>query len=138
MSLELSNINSQYNIDAIAAIMQENASAAASAPNAVEEANHLDIDGAIVSISKTGAARVTAMLNRSILLSTHAASNVLNPADRLAISAQKNNIRFEVNEIHNEDAEARIAKIREKMLNNANDSLSALGGVNRDCVLHLL
>ena len=113
-------------------------SVAASAPKAVEEANHLDIDGAIVSISKTGAARINAMLNKSILLSTHAASNVLNPADRIAISAQKNDIRYQVNEIHDEDAAERVAEIREKMLNNANDSLNALNGVNRDCVLHLL
>lgn len=138
MSLEFTSVNTQYNHDAIAAIMQENASAAASAPKAVEEANHLDIDGAIVSISKTGAARINAMLNKSILLSTHAASNVLNPADRIAISAQKNDIRYQVNEIHDEDAAERVAEIREKMLNNANDSLNALNGVNRDCVLHLL
>lgn len=138
MSLEFTSVNTQYNHDAIAAIMQENASAAASAPKAVEEANHLDIDGAIVSISKTGAARINAMLNKSILLSTHAASNVLNPADRIAISAQKNDIRYQVNEIHDEDAAERVAEIREKMLNNANDSLNALNGVNRDSVLHLL
>ena len=138
MSLEFTSVNTQYNNDAIAAIMQENASAAASAPKAVEEANHLDIDGAIVSISKTGAARINAMLNKSILLSTHAASNVLNPADRIAISAQKNDIRYQVNEIQDEDAAERVAEIREKMLNNANDSLNALIGVNRDCVLHLL
>jgi hypothetical protein len=138
MSLEFTSINTQYNNDAIAAIMQENASAAASAPKAVEEANHLDIDGAIVSISKTGAARINAMLNKSILLITHAASNVLNPADRIAISAQKNDIRYQINEIQDEDAAERVAEIREKMLNNANDSLNALIGVNRDCVLHLL
>ena len=138
MSLEFTSVNTQYNHDAVAAIMQENASAAASAPKAVEEANHLDIDGAIVSISKTGAARINAMLNKSILLSTHAASNVLNPADRIAISAQKNDIRYQVNEIHDEDAAERVAEIREKMLNNANDSFNALNGVNRDCVLHLL
>ena len=138
MSLEFTSVNTQYNNDAIAAIMQENASAAASAPKAVEKANHLDIDGAIVSISKTGAARINAMLNKSILLSTHAASNVLNPADRIAISAQKNDIRYQVNEIQDEDAAERVAEIREKMLNNANDSLNSLLGVNRDCVLHLL
>lgn len=138
MSLEFTSVNTQYNNDAIAAIMQENASAAASAPKAVEEANHLDIDGAIVSISKTGAARINAMLNKSILLSTHAASNVLNPSDRIAISAQKNDIRYQINEIQDEDAAERVAEIREKMLNNANDSLNALIGVNRDCVLHLL
>ena len=138
MNLEFTSVTTQYNHDAVAAIMQENASAAASAPKAVEEANHLDIDGAIVSISKTGAARINAMLNKSILLSTHAASNVLNPADRIAISAQKNDIRYQLNEIHDEDAAERVAEIREKMLNNANDSLNALNGVNRDCVLHLL
>ena len=138
MSLEFSSVNTQYNNDAIAAIMQENAHSAGSNPKAVEEANKMDIDGAVISISRTGAARINAMLNKSILLSTHAASNVLNPADRIAISAQKNNIRFEVNEIQDEDAEARVAEIRENMLKNANDSLNALNGVNRDSVLHLL
>lgn len=138
MSIEFTKINTQYNNDAIAAIMQENAHSASSNPKAVEEASHMDIDGAIISISRTGAARINAMLNKSILLSTHAASNVLNPADRIAISAQQNNIRFEIGEIHGEDAEARVAEIREKMLKNANDSLNALNGVNRDSVLHLL
>lgn len=138
MNLEISGINDRYKNDTIVAIMQENAHSAGSNPQSVEEANHLDIDGAVVSISKTGVARINAMLNKSILLSTHAASNVLNPADRIAISAQKNNIRFEVNEIQEEEAGAIVAEIRANMLKNANDSLNALNGVNRDSVLHLL
>ena len=138
MSLEFASVNTQYNNDAIAAIMQENAYSAGSNPKAVEEANRMDIDSAVLSISNTGVARVNAMLNKSIILSTHASSNVLNPADRIAISSQKNNIRFEINEINDEDAEDRVAEIREKMLTNANDSINALNGVNRECVLHLL
>ena len=138
MNFELSSVNTQYNTDAIAAIAQENASAASSNPTSVEEANRMDIDAAVLSISETGAARINAMLNKSIKLSTHAASNVLNPSDRLAVVAEKNSIRYEVNEIHDEDADERVAEARENMLQNASDSLQALHGVNRGSVLHLL
>lgn len=138
MKFELTSINTQYNnTDAIAAIAKENTDAAYSNVASLYEASEMDIDGAILSISNDGYARINAMLNRSIQLCTNAASNVLSPADRVSTTSEINYIRIELGNIREEDAEKMVEESADNIIKHASESIKTQTS-NRGSVLQLL
>lgn len=140
MRFEFSNINTQYNntnADAIAAIMKENASAANSNIASVYEASDMDIDAAVLSISDKGISRINAMLSKSILLSTQAASTTLSPQARQNVTNEINSIRIEIDDIREEEADEVIADKAKNIINHASESIMTQNS-NRESVLQLL
>lgn len=140
MRFEFSNINTQYNntnADAIAAIMKENASAANSNIASVYEASDMDIDAAVLSISDKGISRIKAMLSKSILLSTQAASTTLSPQARQNVTNEINSIRIEIDDIREEEADEVIADKAKNIINHASESIMTQNS-NRESVLQLL
>ena len=140
MRFEFSNVNTQYNnnnADAIAAITRENASAANSNITSVYEASDMDIDAAVLSISEKGISRINAMLSKSILLSTQAASTTLSPQARQNVTNEINSIRIEIDDIREEEADEVIADKAKNIINHANESIKTQNS-NRESVLQLL
>lgn len=140
MRFEFSNINTQYNntnADAIAAIMKENASAANSNIASVYEASDMDIDAAVLSISDKGISRINAMLSKSILLSTQAASTTLSPQARQNVTNEINSIRIEIDDIREEEADEVIADKAKNIINHASESIMTQNS-NKESVLQLL
>ena len=140
MRFEFSNVNTQYNstnADAIAAIMKENASAANSNIASVYEASDMDIDAAVLSISDKGISRINAMLSKSILLSTQAASTTLSPQARQNVTNEINSIRIEIDDIREEEADEVIADKAKNIINHASESIMTQNS-NRESVLQLL
>ena len=140
MRFEFSNINTQYNntnADAIAAIMKENASAANSNIASVYEASDMDIDAAVLSISDKGISRINAMLSKSILLSTQAASTTLSPQASQNVTNEINSIRIEIDDIREEEADEVIADKAKNIINHASESIMTQNS-NKESVLQLL
>ncbi len=140
MRFEFANVNTQYNntnADTIAAITKENANAAGSNIASVYEASDINIDAVVLSISDKGISKINAMLSKSILLSSHAASTTLSPKDRQNVINQINSIRIEIDDIREENAEKAIADKTQNIINHASESIKTQNS-NRENVLQLL
>ncbi|MBQ8625905.1 MAG: hypothetical protein IJ419_07080, partial [Agathobacter sp.] len=103
----------------------------------VYEASDMDIDAAVLSISDKGISRINAMLSKSILLSTQAASTTLSPQARQNVTNEINSIRIEIDDIREEEADEVIADKAKNIINHASESIMTQNS-NKESVLQLL
>lgn len=110
MQFDFSKINTQYNqADVIASIAKENTSAAKSNLSSIYNSSDLNLDAAVLSISRKGSAKINAMLNKSIQLRASAVNTNLTTSERQQVNKELRKLRNEIETIRSEESEKKAA-----------------------------
>ena len=116
--MEFTNLNTQYNqinADVIASITKENTKAANSNISSIYNSSDLNLDAAVLSISK-----INAMLSKSIQLRANSSDPTLSTSDRREVSNELRKLRREIEEIRHEDSPAEPVSKKEKKTDKTN------------------